>query len=98
MKYPYGGMIGYGKSRVMDALLCWSKIIRLHAAFHDACGVMKMDYDVGPGYCYAPHSLFYNTFSKFYLGHFAGLLFWLRMKFTDSELYASILPQPIEID
>lgn len=74
--YRYGGMIGYGNSIRMNNVFGAIKLFRLHAAFHDAFGFMRAEYETGPGYCYSigeNHCLP----SGFLLGHASGLAFWL---------------------
>ena len=50
-KFPFGGLIGYGKS-CLDSILCYSKVIRLHAILKDAAGAVDAHSAKGPGYCY----------------------------------------------
>ena len=82
---PYGGIIGIGNSFVVENLLNGLKIFRLHANFHDACGYMKSNYSVGPGYCYMlPPRLQINSC---FLGHITGLSFCIFLKLTQSTIY-----------
>ena len=74
--YTYGGMVGYGNSIWMDATFGRMKIFRLHAAFHDAFGFMKSEFDEGPGYCYCIGGR-YSVTNNFLLGHISGLLYWV---------------------
>ena len=46
---PHGGLIGPGDSRLLKYLKQF-KILRTHAAFHDAFGFMKEQYATGLGY------------------------------------------------
>ena len=48
---PYGGFLGIDISR-LDPLLKRSKVLRLHAALHDAAGFIKDCRNKGPGYIY----------------------------------------------
>ena len=48
---PYGSFIGIDSSR-LDPLLKRSKVLRLHAALHDAAGFLKDCRNKGPGYIY----------------------------------------------
>ena len=57
----YGGLIGPENSK-LNSLLKGFDLFRLHSAFHDAFGLMKRQYNLGPGYVYT-------------LGHFTGLSF-----------------------
>ena len=49
---PYGGFIGIDTSR-LDPILKRSKVLRLHAALHDAAGFIKDRRNKGHGYVYA---------------------------------------------
>lgn len=56
---PTGGMIGPGNSVLHKILLRTTrltdrhkKMIKYHAAFHDACGYLLTQMEVGPGYTY----------------------------------------------
>ena len=82
---PYGGLICPGKS-YMDRCLSYFKIIRMHAVFHDAFGVMKSSFYLGPGYVYAvtKEPLFVNNML---LGHFSGLAYWLYPNLFQGTLY-----------
>ena len=71
---PHGGLIGPGNSRLHEYLKHF-KILRAHAAFHDAYGFMK-EYGLGPGYVY----MVSNFPSHFLLGHLTGVLFWIIFK------------------
>jgi hypothetical protein len=84
-KYPHGGKIGIGNSW-LNMIFKHCKVLRLHASFHDAFGVMKTEYNIGPGYCYAdpwpepsPNLCF--------MGHWTGVGFWLYMYIFHRELY-----------
>ena len=48
---PYGGLIGIGDSS-LERLFNFSKVLRLHAALHDASGCIFERERKGPGYCY----------------------------------------------
>ena len=69
----YGGLIGPGNSKLNSLLKCF-KLFCLHAAFHDAFGFKKQQYNIGPGYVYTfgQKPLFKNNC---FLGHFTGLYF-----------------------
>ncbi len=47
----FGGHIGMGDS-FFDGVLNWSKLMRVHAVYHDAYGYMARVYNKGPGYDY----------------------------------------------
>ena len=51
---PYGGIIGPGNS-CLNNYLYFSKIIRVHAIFHDAFGFMKTTYDT----CYQIYQIIF---------------------------------------
>ena len=72
---PHGGLIGPGDSN-LHGYLKNSKILRTHAAFHDAYGFMKEQYDIGPGYVY----MLSEIPSQFLLGHLTGIIFWILFK------------------
>jgi hypothetical protein len=72
-KYPHGGKIGIGDSW-LNMLFNRSKMLRLHAAFHDAFGSMKSVYNIGPGYCYAFDGSMPNIC---FMGHVSGIGFWI---------------------
>ena len=72
---PHGGLIGPGDSRLHKYLKRF-KILRTHAAFHDAFGFMKEQYATGPGYVY----IVSNIPSHFLFGHVTGVLFWTIFK------------------
>ena len=84
--YPHGGKIGIGNSS-LDRVFRFSKLLRLHAAFHDAFGLMKSLYNVGPGYCYAARGSLPNMC---FLGHITGLFYWIKMYFLHKELFAGV--------
>ena len=46
---PYGGLIGPGNS-ILHNYCKNSKLLRVHAIFHDAYGFMRTYYNIGPGY------------------------------------------------
>ena len=72
---PHAGLIGPGNSRLHEYLK-HLKILRTHAAFHDAYGFMNEEYGLGPGYVY----MVSNFPSHFLLGHLTGVLFWIIFK------------------
>ena len=71
---PLGGLIGPGNSRLHEYLK-HLKILRAHAAFHDAYGFMKEEYGLGPVYVY----MFQIFLVTFCLGT-SGVLFWIIFK------------------
>lgn len=84
---PYGGIIGIGDSVMAENLLNWSKVFRMHAIFHDGCGFMKSQFNVGPGYCYQlPQPIRINSC---FLGHITGLAYCLYIKLFRSVVYYS---------
>ena len=84
-KFPCGGLIGYGNS-YLDSILCYTKVIRLHAILHDAAGAVRTRSGKGPGYCYmvvrGPNSCL--------LGHVIGLFFWFCVKFFLPSIFNSV--------
>ena len=82
---PSGGKIGPGDSN-LDKYLKFSKIMRLHAIFHDAHGYMRSFENVGPGYVYtmSKSPYFHNNML---LGHFSGIAYWTFVKFFDKNLF-----------
>lgn len=83
---PHGGKIGIGDS-YLNSLLKYSKVLRLHAGFHDAFGFMKSNFNIGPGYCYMVHWLPNNCL----LGHITGILYCLRMKLFANNDFETII-------
>lgn len=83
---PSGGKIGIGDS-YLNVLLSRFKIFRLHAAFHDAFGMMKSQYNIGPGYCYALSNRLPNLC---FLGHITGLCYWLKIYLFNRTLFTTI--------
>ncbi len=80
---PHGGTIGIGNSK-LHHILKYSKVLRLHAIFHDAAGFMKAQHDIGPGYCY----LFSNfPINSCFLGHISGITYCLYLKLFSSFYY-----------
>ncbi len=80
LENPYGGLIGPGNS-CLEKLFNYSKVLRLHAVIHDACGFMRRKYKVGPGYCYMmPKPLQINSPL---LGHVGGIIYCLILKYSD---------------
>ena len=84
----YGGLIGPGNSRLHPFLQNF-KLFRVHAAFHDAFGPMKTEYNLGPGYVYAlgEKPIFKNCCL---LGHVTGLSVWIYLNLTMSENYKEL--------
>lgn len=82
---PYGGLIGVDNSR-LDHYLNSSKILRLHAALHDAAGFAKEYSDTGPGYVYAVACPIRSCLA----GHLTGILFCSYVKFRHKALFQSI--------
>ena len=79
---PYGGLIGPGNS-ILHNYCMNSKLLRVHAIFHDAYGFMKSSYNIGPAYVY----VLPNLPNHFLFGHLSGLLVWFLVKFQSSELF-----------
>ena len=75
---PSGGKIGPGDSK-LDKYFRFSKIMRLHAIFHDAHGYMRSFENVGPGYVYTMTDSQYFHNSMFF-GHFSGIAYWTMIK------------------
>ena len=75
---PYGGLIGIGDSS-LERLFNFCKVLRLHAALHDASGCIFERERKGPGYCY----VFPIIRTKCcFAGHLTGILFCLLKKLT----------------
>ena len=74
-KFPSGGLIGYEKS-YLHSILCYPKVIRLHAILLDAAGSVGSHTGKRPGYCHmigrGPNSCL--------LGHVTGLFFCIYLK------------------
>ena len=66
---PYGVFIGIDNSR-LDLLLKRSKVLRLHAALHDAAGFIKDCRNKDPGYVYAFR---YSPVNNCLFGHLTGI-------------------------
>ena len=49
--FPFGGFLGYGNT-YLDSILCYSKVVRLHAKLHDAAGAVRSRTGEGADYCY----------------------------------------------
>ena len=69
------GLIGPGDSQ-LHGYLKNSKILRTYAAFHDAYGFVKEQYEIGPGYVY----MLSEISSHFLFGHLTGIFFWILFK------------------
>lgn len=82
---PFGGLIGPGNSRLHPYLKKY-KILRLHAAFHDAYGFVKREFDLGPGYSY----IIQDSPSHPLLGHVSGIAFWVFIKLFKQKLFFSL--------
>ena len=79
---PYGGLIGKGNSK-LENWFKGLKLLRVHAAIHDACGYMKALKDYGPGYIYAlPCGL-----NSCYLGHITGISYCIYIKLFRRKFY-----------
>jgi hypothetical protein len=85
-KYPHGGKIGIGNSW-LNVIFKRSKMLRLHAAFHDAFGVMRTEYNIGPGYCYAAEPRSFPRPNLCFVGHGSGIGFWIYLFIFQRELY-----------
>ena len=83
---PYGGFIGIDNSR-LDPLFKRSKVLRLHAALHDAAGFIKDCRNKGPGYVYAFQ---YSPVNNCLFGHLTGILFILSVKIFHSQLFREL--------
>lgn len=84
---PSGGKIGPGDSK-LDKCFRFSKIMRLHAIFHDAHGYMRSFENSGPGYVYTltESQRFHNNML---LGHVSGIAYWTFVKFFHREYFDS---------
>ena len=85
--YPAGGKIGLGNS-YLNEVFKFSKILRVHAAFHDAFGLMLRTFKVGPGYCYG---LSIGLPECFVFGHVTGLVYWTTMFLFNRDLFDRII-------
>ena len=83
---PYGGFIGIDNSR-LDPLLKHSKVLRLHAALHDAAGFVKDCRNKGPGYVYAVR---YSPLNNCLFGHLTRILFILSVKIFHPRLFREL--------
>ena len=81
----FGGEIGAGDN-LLHNYLKFSKILRMHAIFHDAYGYMRSNNNVGPGYVYTLTSEKYFKNSML-LGQFSGISFWRFMKFSKPDYF-----------
>ena len=77
---PHGGIIGIDNSR-LEIILGNYKLLRLHAILHDACGYMKTNHEVGPGYIYTLSCALNSCF----LGHISGITFCAYLKFFKKQ-------------
>ena len=84
----YGGLIGPGSSRLQPVLQNF-KLFRVHAAFVDAIGFMKTQYNLGPGYVYAldEKPIFKNCCL---VGHVTGLSVWIYLNLSMLENYKEL--------
>lgn len=82
---PYGGLIGIGNSR-LDSILNRFAVFRVHAAFHDAYGYCKSEYNKGPGYSY----IIPFPFNSCFVGHVSGLIYWFCINMFNSKLFACL--------
>ena len=80
---PLRGKIGAGDS-LQHIYLNFSKILRMHAIFHNAHGFMNSVNNVGPGYVYTITTEKYFGNSML-LGHISGILIWTFMKIFNSH-------------
>ena len=85
---PYGGFIGIDNSR-LDPLLKRSKVLRLHAALHDAAGFIKDCRNKDPGYVYAFRYSPVNNCKQLF-GHLTGILFILSVKIFHLQLFREL--------
>ena len=83
---PFGGLIGTANSGLHEYLK-WSKIMRLHAVFHDAAGYMRKRFEIGPGYTYAPFSWGYGRRKSPLAGHLTGVIYCLFLKIKEWRLF-----------
>ena len=80
---PFGGEIGAGDS-LLHNYLKLSKVLRMHAIFHDVHGFTRNVHNVGPGNVYTITTEKYFRNSML-LGHISGILFWTLMKIFNSQ-------------
>ena len=87
LKYrPHVGFIGIDNSR-LDPLLKRSKVLRLHAALHDAAGFIKDCRHKGPGFVYAFR---YSPVNNCLFGHMTRILLILSVKIFLSHLFREL--------
>ena len=79
---PYGALIGIGNSN-LDKILKNFKVLRLHAAYHDAFGYCKSQYDKGPGYSY----IIPFPINSCFVGHVTGILYWIYAMLLARRLF-----------
>ena len=82
---PHGDLTGSGDSK-LHGYLKNSKIFRTHAAFHDAYGFMKEQYDIGPGYVY----MLSEIPSHFLLEYLTGIIFWILFKLVFWSFFVAL--------
>ena len=82
---PYGALIGIGNSK-LDKVFKHLKVLRLHAAYHDAFGYCKSQYNKGPGYSY----IIPIPLNSCFIGHVTGLLFWIYSALFDRRLFVNL--------
>ena len=87
-KTPFGGLIGVDDSR-LDRVFCFSKILRMHAVFHDASGFMKSYNNEGPGYCYVIGDFLPEYSNNCYLGHITGIAYCSFLKIFFKDIFDS---------
>lgn len=50
--FPYGGVTGINRSNFVIRNLSYFRWIEIHSILHDSFGVLKHDFNIGPGYLY----------------------------------------------
>ena len=82
LKFPFGGIIGYGHSWFV---FCYSEISRLHGILHDAAGAVQSHSGNGTGESYMTGRVPKSCF----IGHVTGLLLSLRKTLSTFFLLAT---------
>ena len=82
----YGGSVGIDNSR-LDPLLKRSKVLRLHAALHNAAGFIKDGRNKGSGYVYV---FLYSPVNNCLFGDLTGILLILSVKIFRSHLFREL--------
>ena len=84
-RVPFGGKIAAGDC-LLHNYLKFSKVLRMHAVFHDAHGFMRSVDNVGPGYvCTITTEKYFRN--SLLLGLISGILFWTNFNSQNFEKF-----------